>query len=102
MNIPEQIKKYIDSHPEPKRADIETLHQRIMQAMPKCKLWFLVENPAALTPSRHDNLAVNSSGGRGHYAWIFHLMLMQHYFLPGLISCELKMAINGADSKPFW
>lgn len=41
MNIPEQIKKYIDSHPEPKRADIETLHQRIMQAIPKCKLWFL-------------------------------------------------------------
>jgi hypothetical protein len=41
MNIQEQIKKYIDSQPEPKRTDIETLHQRILQALPKSKLWFL-------------------------------------------------------------
>jgi hypothetical protein len=41
MNIQEQIKKYIDSQPEPKRADIEVLHKRILQALPKCKLWFL-------------------------------------------------------------
>ncbi len=41
MNIQEQIKTYIDSQPEPKRADIETLHKRILQILPKCKLWFL-------------------------------------------------------------
>ena len=41
MNIQEQIKKYIDSQPEPKRADIEVLHKRILQTLPKCKLWFL-------------------------------------------------------------
>jgi hypothetical protein len=41
MIIKEQIKKYIGSLPEPKRADIETLHQRILQSLPKCKLWFL-------------------------------------------------------------
>ena len=41
MNIQDQITKYIDSQPEPKRADIKSLHQLILQAMPKCKLWFL-------------------------------------------------------------
>lgn len=41
MSIQEQIKKYIDSQPEPKRADLEALHQRILQALPKSKLWFL-------------------------------------------------------------
>ena len=41
MNIQEQIKEYIAAQPEPKRADIEALHQRILQALPKCKLWFL-------------------------------------------------------------
>lgn len=41
MNTQEQIKKYIDSQPEPKRSEIETLHKRILQALPKCKLWFL-------------------------------------------------------------
>jgi len=41
MNVQEQIKKYIYSLPEPKRADMQTLHQRILEALPKCKLWFL-------------------------------------------------------------
>ena len=41
MNIQDQIKKYIDSQPEPKRVDIEVLHKRILEALPKCKLWFL-------------------------------------------------------------
>ncbi|MFZ1291294.1 MAG: hypothetical protein WAR79_14450 [Melioribacteraceae bacterium] len=41
MNIQEQIKQYINNQPEPKRADIETLHKRILQLLPKCKLWFL-------------------------------------------------------------
>ena len=41
MNVQEQIKEYIAAQPEPKRADIEALHKRILQVLPKCKLWFL-------------------------------------------------------------
>ena len=41
MNIEEQINQYISSQPELKRADIEILHKRILQLLPKCKLWFL-------------------------------------------------------------
>ena len=41
MNIQEQIKKYIDSQPEPKRSDMQALHGIIQRVMPKCKLWFL-------------------------------------------------------------
>jgi hypothetical protein len=41
MNTQGLIKKYIHSQPESKRGDVEALHQRILQAMPKCKLWFL-------------------------------------------------------------
>ncbi|MBK8682533.1 MAG: DUF1801 domain-containing protein [Bacteroidetes bacterium] len=41
MNIQDQIKEYIASQPETKRSDIETLHKRILKALPKCKLWFL-------------------------------------------------------------
>ncbi len=41
MNVQEQIKKYIASQPEPKRSDMQELHRRTLQAMPKCKLWFL-------------------------------------------------------------
>lgn len=40
-NVKEEIKKYIASHPEPKRSDMQALHLLIMKALPKCKLWFL-------------------------------------------------------------
>ena len=41
MNIQEQINAYIDSQPESKRAELETLHNRILQLLPECRLWFL-------------------------------------------------------------
>jgi hypothetical protein len=41
MNIQEEIKKYITDQPEPKRADMQALHQNILKVLPKCKLWFL-------------------------------------------------------------
>ncbi len=41
MNIKEQIQQYINSQPEPKRGEMQELHQHILQALPKCKLWFL-------------------------------------------------------------
>src|SRR5580704_15651882 len=40
MNVQEQIKEFIAGQPEPKRSDIQALHQRILQALPGCKLWF--------------------------------------------------------------
>ena len=41
MNIQEQVEEYIATQPEPKRTDIEVLHKRILQVLPKCRLWFL-------------------------------------------------------------
>jgi Domain of unknown function (DU1801) len=41
MNVKEQIKQYITSQPEPKRSEMQELHQHILQVLPKGKLWFL-------------------------------------------------------------
>ncbi len=41
MNTEDQIIEFIASQPEPKRTDMETLHKRILDVLPKCKLWFL-------------------------------------------------------------
>jgi hypothetical protein len=41
MNVKEQIKAYINSQPEPKRGEMQELHQHILRVLPKCKLWFL-------------------------------------------------------------
>ena len=40
MDVQEEIKAYITSQPEPKRSDMQALHQRILQTLPGCKLWF--------------------------------------------------------------
>jgi hypothetical protein len=40
INVEEQINRNITSQPEPKRSDMQELHQRILQVMPDCKLWF--------------------------------------------------------------
>ena len=41
MSIQGQIKEYINSQPEPKRGDMQTLHHTMLEIMPDCKLWFL-------------------------------------------------------------
>ena len=41
MNVQKQIKEFITSQPEPKRGEMQELHQHILQVLPKCKLWFL-------------------------------------------------------------
>jgi len=41
MNVLEQIKDYISSQPEPKRSELQELHNSILKIMPDSKLWFL-------------------------------------------------------------
>nr|MBP9741441.1 DUF1801 domain-containing protein [Chitinophagaceae bacterium] len=41
MKIESQITDYINSQPEPKRSEMQTLHNIILQLKPTCKLWFL-------------------------------------------------------------
>ncbi|MCW3122373.1 MAG: hypothetical protein JWQ38_1865 [Flavipsychrobacter sp.] len=40
MSVKEEIKQYIASQPEPKRGEMQELHQLILKALPGCKLWF--------------------------------------------------------------
>jgi hypothetical protein len=41
MNTREEIKRYINSQPDAKRDDMQTLDRMIRTLLPKCKLWFL-------------------------------------------------------------
>jgi hypothetical protein len=40
MTTEEQIEKLISSQPEPKRSDMQALHDRILTIAPKTRLWF--------------------------------------------------------------
>lgn len=41
MNSKNQINEYINSQTDLKKAELEMLHQIILEIMPACKLWFL-------------------------------------------------------------
>jgi hypothetical protein len=41
MNVQKQIKEYIATQPEPKRSEMQQLHNSILALMPASKLWFL-------------------------------------------------------------
>lgn len=41
MSVKKEIKKYIESHAEPKRSEMQLLHDLILRANPACKLRFL-------------------------------------------------------------
>src|ERR1700685_2167071 len=41
MNTQKQISTYIATQPEPKRSEMQDLHDTILALMPTCKLWFL-------------------------------------------------------------
>lgn len=40
MNVEDQINSYLQSLPEPKRHDMQALHDRMLQLRPGCKLWY--------------------------------------------------------------
>lgn len=41
MTVEQQIANYINSIPQPKQTDIQSLHDFMLYEMPNCKLWFL-------------------------------------------------------------
>lgn len=55
MSIEEQIKTHITELPEPKRSEVQQLHQMTLEALPGCKLWFFdgknTENKIVANPN---------------------------------------------------
>jgi len=41
MSVHAQISDYLATQPEPKRRDMQALHDIILRLMPDCRLWFL-------------------------------------------------------------
>ena len=41
MDIPERVKAYLASQPEPKQTDLRNLHTLMLAEFPECRLWFM-------------------------------------------------------------
>ena len=66
----EQIEAYISSQPEPKRSDLQSLHQKILKIMPAgAQIWFLdgknSENKVVSNPNiGYGNQIMPAAGGK--------------------------------------
>ena len=97
MNIQEQIEKYIDSQPEPKRRDMQTLHDTILQIIPEGKLWFLDgKNSEGKTVS-------NPSIGYGSYTIKYADGTTKDFYQIGLSanSTGISVYILGIEDKKY-
>jgi len=61
MQVQEQINKYITSQPEPRRSDMQALHQLTLHVLPTGKLWF------SDGKNSEGKIVSNPTIGYGHY-----------------------------------
>lgn len=97
MNVQEQIKKYITSQPEAKRADMHALHQLTLQVSPSCKLWF---NDGKNSDGK---VVANPNIGYGFYTIKYADGSTREFYQIGLSAntTGISVYILGLDDKTF-
>ena len=97
MSIQEQIEAYIASQPEPKRAEMQTLHERILQISPECKLWFTDGKNAA------GKVVANPNIGYGFYTIRYADGTSKEFFRIGLSAntTGISVYILGLEDKTY-
>ena len=97
MNVEEQIKKYIDSQPEPKRSDMQALHKLALQTSPGCKLWFLDGK------NSEGKVVANPNIGYGFYTITYADGTTREFYQIGLSAntTGISVYIMGLDDKTY-
>ena len=97
MNVKEQIKQYITSQPEPKRSDMQELHQHILEVLPKGKLWFL--------DGKDDKgkIVSNPNAGYGSYSMKYADGTTREFYQIGLSAntTGISVYIMGIEDKKY-
>ena len=97
MNVKEQIKKYIAGQPEPKRGEMQELHELTLKVSPGCKLWFNDgKNGEGKTVS-------NPNIGYGSYAIKYADGTTREFYQIGLSANKtgISVYILGLDDKKY-
>lgn len=97
MNVQEQIQTYIDSQPEAKRNDMQTLHSLIRKTLPKGKLWFLDGKDSA------GKTVTNPNIGYGAYTMKYADGKTREFYQVGLSAntTGISVYIMGLDDKTY-
>lgn len=97
MNTIQQIRNYIDSQNEPKKSEIEQLHNEILKLLPDCKLWFHDGK------NEENKVVANPNIGYGSYQIKYANGSSREWFRIGLSgnSTGISVYILGVDDKNF-
>ncbi|WP_457126543.1 DUF1801 domain-containing protein [Mucilaginibacter sp. HD30] len=97
MSVEEQIEDYIASQPEPKRSEMEELHQRILKVLPGCKLWF--EDGK----NSENKIVANPNIGYGEYTIKYADGKMREFFQIGLSAntTGISIYVMGIKDKSY-
>ena len=97
MNIQQEIEEYINSQPGTKLTDMQTLHNRILQIKPGCKLWFL--------DGRNSENKIVSNPNIGYGAYTIHYTdgKTMEFYQVGLSAntTGISVYIMGIDDKTY-
>jgi len=97
MNVQKQINEYIASQPEPKSAEMQELHSRILQLLPSCKLWF--------NDGRNDDgkVVANPNVGYGSYTIKYADESTREFYQIGLSAntTGISVYILGLEDKTY-
>ena len=97
MDINTQIKEYINSQPEPKKAEMQELHILILQLMPECKQWYFDGKNEDGKQVAHPTI------GYGNYTITYKNGSTREFFRIGLLANPTGLAVHiiGLDDKKF-
>ena len=97
MDINTQIKEYINSQPEPKKAEMQELHILILQLMPECKQWYFDGKNEDGKQVAHPTI------GYGNYTITYKDGSTKEFFRIGLLANPTGLAVHimGLDDKKF-
>jgi hypothetical protein len=97
MNVESQINEYICAQPEPKRTEMQTLHELVLDASPGCKLWF--------SDGKNDEgkIVANPNIGYGSYTIKYANGTTKDFFQVGLSANKtgISVYILGLDDKTY-
>jgi len=97
MNVEEQIKKYLAGQPEPKRTEMQELHDSIMKISPGCKLWFLDGK------DEKGKVVSNPNIGYGNYTMRLAAGKTREFYQVGLTAntTGISVYIMGIEDKTY-
>ena len=97
MSVQDQIKEYIVAQLEPKRSELQALHQHILQVIPGCKLWFLDGK------NSEGKIVSNPNIGYGSYTIKYADGTTREFYQIGLSANKtgISVYILGLDDKTY-